>query len=111
VRKPCRLKVATNAKANATPPNWARTPHSEVTNRLSTPSGRAVLTAYARTAPMTAPTTAVTTDSTSECCSAGRKLDGRSVSASMLSSVGRPEPSRKAPTTTTIVGMSRKTVV
>jgi hypothetical protein len=100
-----------NANASATPPNWARTPHNAVTNRLSMPSGRAVDTAYARTAPMTAPATAVTTDSTSECCSAGRKLDVEPRRAATLSSVGRPEPSTKAPTTTTIVGMSRKTVV
>jgi hypothetical protein len=38
------------AKASATPPNCASTPHKEVMNRLSMPSGRAVLTAYAKIA-------------------------------------------------------------
>ena len=49
VRKPGIEKVGMKAKASATPPNWASTPHNEVMNRLSRPSGRAVDTAYART--------------------------------------------------------------
>jgi hypothetical protein len=111
VRKPWIEKVAMKAKASATPPNWASTPHNEVMNRLSRPSGRAVDTAYARTAPITAPASAVTRDRTTECCRAGRKLEFAPPSAATLSSVGRPDPSANAPTTTTIVGMSRKTVV
>ena len=57
---------ATNANASATPPNWASTPHSEVTKRLVTLLAFAVLTAYARMPPITAPANAVTADSTTE---------------------------------------------
>ncbi len=54
------------ANASATPPNWASTPDSEVTNRFVTLSTFAVLTAYARTAPSTAPTAAVTAERTTD---------------------------------------------
>ena len=56
-----------------------------------------------------APTTAVTADSTTE-LRRPRTTDGE-VSASMLAVVGAPSASRKAPTMTTSVGISRKTVV
>lgn len=45
VMRPVAPKDATNAKARATPPNCARTPHSEVMKRLTTLVADAVLTA------------------------------------------------------------------
>src|SRR5690349_15954722 len=99
---------ATNANASATPPNWARTPQSEVTKRLVTLLALAVLTAYARTPPMTAPANAVTAESTTELRSA-RSTAGE-VSPSTLARVKELSESRKAPTTTTRVGIRRKTV-
>ena len=102
-------KEARNANASATPPNWASTPLSEVVKRLATPPVLAVLTAYASNPPRTAPPSEVT---------AARTTDWRRprttealVSASMLPIVGWLSPSTNAPTTTTTVGMSRKTVV
>src|SRR5665647_2294233 len=51
VKNPWELKVAMNANASVTPPNCARTPHTEVTSRRTRPPSRAVDTAYARSAP------------------------------------------------------------
>ena len=100
---------ATKANASATPPNWASTPHSEVMKRLVTLLPFAVLTAYARMPPITAPANAVTADSTTELRSA-RSTAGE-VRACTLAMVNPLSPSRNAPTSTTRVGISRKTVV
>src|SRR5690349_11286812 len=88
VRNPVAPKDARKAKARATPPNCARTPHKEVTKRLVTPFGGAVDTAYASSAPSTAPATAVTADSTRECQSAD--VTAGSPSARRFARVGRP---------------------
>src|SRR5665647_2377650 len=109
VKNPWELKVAMNAKASVTPPNWARTPHTEATSRRIRPPSRAVETAYASRAPRTAPRTAVTADSTVEWMKADTICGW--VSAERLPRVGRPLPSRNAPTTTIRVGMPRKIVV
>ena len=97
-----------NAKASATPPNCARTPHKEVMNRLSMPSGRAVLTAYAKTPPTTAPMIAVSAERMIDCFKAVRKP--ALPKARTLPSVRWPSLT-KAATITTRVGISRKTVV
>src|ERR1019366_3889569 len=109
VTNPWSPKVATNAKASVTPPNCARTPHSEVTSRRRRPPSRAVDTAYARSAPKMAPRTAVTADSTAERTKADEICGW--ASAVRLFRVGWPRPSRNAPTTTIRVGIARKIVV
>ena len=58
-----RPSVATNANASATPPNWASTPHSEITARRTIEVGGLLTISQASTAPSTAPMSAVLPES------------------------------------------------
>src|SRR3984893_144956 len=88
-----------------TPPNWASTPHAEVTMRRKMPRGLPVAIAYVRSAPSTAPPTAVTADRMTLFTTAPT-MYGRDRFAK-LTRVGPPSLA-KAPATMIAVGKKRK---
>ena len=106
VSSPPKPRVAIQAKARVTPPNWASTPQTESTARRIRLVGGAVTTRYASIAPRTAPTAADDSEST--------RLSRRAAIAVSLpsawtrSSVKPPSSAWKAPTATVIVGTIRK---